>query len=48
MIEWRQWHNEPTIGDLRCIGWLYAIIGRPVRPRWEPAPLPARKAWQFS
>ncbi|MBX3748608.1 MAG: cytochrome c oxidase assembly protein [Opitutaceae bacterium] len=38
MIEWRHWHNEPyLVGGLIFLGWLYAILAGPLRPRLAPA-----------
>jgi len=35
MIDWRHWHNEPyLIGGLIFLGWLYAILTGPMRPRF--------------
>lgn len=50
MIEWRHWHNEPyLVGGLIFLGWLYAILAGPLRPRLAPAgtPYPRGAAIQF-
>jgi putative membrane protein len=49
MIDWRHWHNEPwLIGGLVLLGWLWAVLAGPWRPRLAPgAPFPRRQAWMF-
>lgn len=50
MIEWRHWHNEPyLVGGLIFLGWLYAILAGPLRPRLAPAgtPYPRTAAIRF-
>lgn len=49
MIDWTHWHNEPfLIGGLIFLGWLYAILTGPWRPRLAPGmPYPRRQAIQF-
>jgi putative membrane protein len=49
MIDWTHWHNEPfLIGGLIFLGWLYAILAGPLRPRLAPGlPFPRRKAILF-
>jgi putative membrane protein len=38
MIDWTHWHNEPIlIGGLIFLGWLYAILTGPLRPRLAPS-----------
>ncbi|MDO8544202.1 MAG: cytochrome c oxidase assembly protein [Opitutaceae bacterium] len=37
MIDWRHWHNEPwLVGGLVFIGWGWAILAGPLRPRIAP------------
>jgi putative membrane protein len=51
MIDWRHWHNEPwLIGGLVVIGWLWAVLAGPLRPRLAPGePFPRRQAgWFYS
>ncbi len=59
MIDWRHWHNEPyLVGGLIFLGWLYALLTGPLRPRLvagesranPPAagPYPVRAAVAFS
>ena len=41
MIDWRHWHNEPVlVGGLIFLGWLYALLGGPLRERLAPAGTP--------
>jgi putative membrane protein len=49
MIEWRHWHNEPyLIGGIIFLGWLYAILAGPLRPRLAPGlPFPKAAACRF-
>lgn len=49
MIDWRHWHNEPyLVGGLVFLGWLWAILAGPMRPRLAPdAAFPRRQAWFF-
>ena len=49
MIDWRHWHNEPwLIGGLVVIGWLWAVLAGPLRPRLAPGePFPRRQAGWF-
>jgi putative membrane protein len=49
MIEWRHWHNEPwLIGGLVLLGWLWAVLAGPLRPRLAPElPFPRRHAVRF-
>lgn len=49
MIDWRHWHNEPyLIGGLIFLGWLYAVLTGPLRPRLAGAiPFPRRAAFCF-
>lgn len=49
MIDWRHWHNEPwLIGGLVVLGWLWAVLAGPFRPRLAPGePFPRRQAWWF-
>lgn len=55
MIDWRHWHNEPyLVGGLVLLGWLWAILAGPLRPRLTqraglPAetPFPRGHAWRF-
>jgi putative membrane protein len=49
MIDWRHWHNEPyLIGGLIFLGWLFAILAGPLRPRLAPgAPYPKADAIRF-
>lgn len=40
MIDWRHWHNEPyLIGGLVFLGWLWAVLAGPWRPRLAPGTL---------
>jgi putative membrane protein len=51
MIDWRHWHNEPyLVGGLIFLGWLYAILAGPWRPRLAPAgtPFPRGRAAAFA
>ncbi|WP_068769425.1 cytochrome c oxidase assembly protein [Termitidicoccus mucosus] len=42
MIDWRHWHNEPhLVGGLILLGWLYAVLTGPLRPRIAPADTPS-------
>lgn len=37
MIDWTHWHNEPyLVGGLILLGWLYALLTGPLRPRIAP------------
>ncbi len=49
MIDWRHWHNEPfLVGGIVLLGWLWAVLAGPLRPRLAPGePFPRRKAWAF-
>lgn len=49
MIDWRHWHNEPyLIGGLVFLGWLWAVLAGPWRPRLAPGlPFPRRQACSF-
>jgi putative membrane protein len=49
MIDWRHWHNEPyLVGGLVFLGWLWAILAGPLRPRMAPdAAFPRGHAWRF-
>ena len=49
MIEWSHWHNEPyLVGGLVLLGWLWAILAGPLRPRLAPGtPFPRAHAWKF-
>ena len=50
MIDWTHWHNEPyLIGGLIFLGWLYAILTGPLRPRLTPegSPYPRAHAIRF-
>lgn len=49
MIDWRHWHNEPyLVGGLVFLGWLWAVLAGPLRPRLAPAArYPRRQAWYF-
>lgn len=41
MLDWTHWHNEPyLIGGLIVLGWLYALVTGPFRPRIAPAGTP--------
>ena len=34
MIDWSHWHNEPyLVGGLVLLGWLWAVLAGPLRPR---------------
>jgi len=51
MIDWRHWHNEPIlVGGLILLGWLYAIVTGPLRPRLAGpgVPFSRRSAWCFA
>jgi putative membrane protein len=52
MIDWSHWHNEPyLVGGLVLLGWLWAVLAGPVRPRIAPPgePFPRAKAgWFYS
>ncbi len=40
MIDWTHWHNEPfLVGGLIFLGWLYAVLSGPLRPRLAAADL---------
>ncbi len=49
MIDWHHWHNEPwLIGGLVVLGWLWAVLAGPFRPRLAPgAPFPRGHAVRF-
>lgn len=49
MIDWTHWHNEPhLVGGLVLLGWLYAILTGPLRPRLAGhASYPRRHAIRF-
>ena len=50
MIDWRHWHNEPyLVGGLVFLGWLWAVLAGPWRPRLaSPAtPFPRGHAVRF-
>ena len=49
MIDWRHWHNEPwLIGGLVLLGWLWAVLAGPWRPRLAPGtPFPRGHAVRF-
>ncbi len=49
MIEWTHWHNEPfLIGGLIFLGWLFAVLGGPLRERLAPGqPFPRGHAIRF-
>ncbi|MBC7369666.1 MAG: cytochrome c oxidase assembly protein [Undibacterium sp.] len=49
MIDWRHWHNEPhLVGGLVFLGWLYAMLAGPLRPRLAPGTaFPRGHAAQF-
>lgn len=50
MIDWTHWHNEPyLVGGLVLLGWLWAILAGPWRPRLAPvgATFPRAQAWWF-
>jgi len=49
MIDWRHWHNEPwLIGGLVVLGWLWAVLAGPLRPRLAPgAAFPRGHAIRF-
>lgn len=49
MIDWLHWHNEPyLVGGLVFLGWLWALLAGPWRPRLAPGtPFPRRQAWCF-
>ena len=50
MIDWRHWHNEPwLIGGLVALGWLWAVLAGPWRPRLAGAdtPFPRGHAVRF-
>lgn len=50
MIDWSHWHNEPyLVGGLVLLGWLWAVLAGPLRPRLAPAgePFPVKAAWWF-
>src|SRR3954465_8958011 len=49
MIDWRHWHNEPwLVGGLVLLGWFWAVLAGPLRPRLAPqAPYPRRQAIAF-
>lgn len=49
MIDWRHWHNEPwLIGGLVGLGWLWAVLAGPLRPRLAPGiPFPRGHAFRF-
>jgi putative membrane protein len=37
MIDWGSWRNEPVLlGGLVLLGWLYALVSGPLRPRLAP------------
>jgi putative membrane protein len=49
MIDWTHWHNEPyLVGGLIVLGWLYALLTGPLRPRFAPtASYPRAHALRF-
>lgn len=50
MIDWRHWHNEPyLVGGLVFLGWLWAILGGPLRARLAgpDTPFPRSHAIRF-
>ncbi len=49
MIDWTHWHNEPhLVGGLILLGWLYALLTGPFRPRLAPGePFPRAHAIKF-
>jgi len=49
MIDWAHWHNEPwLVGGLVFLGWLWAMLAGPLRPRLAPGqPFPRRAAARF-
>lgn len=49
MIDWRHWHNEPwLVGGLVVVGWLWAVLAGPLRPRLAPGvPFPTMHAIRF-
>jgi putative membrane protein len=48
MIDWTHWHNEPyLVGGLIMLGWLYALLTGPLRPRLTTEVFSRKQAFCF-